>query len=161
MKWLAGSCGLLFGSVSEQDTATAGRLSGIWLSRYTYISSSRGNQEFTGQHYMLLLQHEDQLQVRALPGSESQLTMNLSLGGRVAAGFWREVTSRDGYYRGHEFHGVVQMIIDRAGQRMDGRWLGHDREFAAINSGTWTLEFIANETDEDAVLTYSRPVGPA
>ena len=144
--------------VSESDTASQGRLAGIWRSRYTYASSSRDNQQFTGQHYVLLLQHEDQLQVRALPGSQSQLTMNLTIDGRLATGLWRELTSGDGYYRGHEFHGVVQMIIDPAGRRMEGRWLGHDRAVTTINSGGWTLDFIADETDEDAVLRYSRPV---
>lgn len=147
--------------MSEPDAAPEGRLSGIWLSRYTYTSSGRGNQEFTGQHYVLLLQHEDQLQVRALPGSQSQLTMNLSMDGRIATGAWREVTSAGGYYHGHQFHGVAQLILDHAGQRMEGRWLGHDQEVSTINSGAWTLEFIANETDEDAVLMYSRPVEPS
>jgi hypothetical protein len=144
--------------VSEPRTADEGRLAGIWRSRYTYTSSSRDHQEFTGQHYVLLLQHEDQLQVRALPGSESQLTMNLTIGGRVATGLWREVTSAHGYYHGHEFHGVVQMIVDPAGRRMEGRWLGYDRAVTMINSGGWELDFIADETDEDAVLRYSRPV---
>lgn len=144
--------------VTESDTASPGRLAGIWRSRYTYTSSSRDDQVFTGQHYVLLLQHENQLQVRALPGSESQLTMNLSIDGRVATGAWREVTSADGYYQGHEFHGVAQMIIDPAGRRMEGRWLGHDRAVTMINSGGWDLDFIADETDEDAVLMYSRPV---
>jgi hypothetical protein len=144
--------------VSEPGTAIHGRLAGIWRSRYAYTSSSRDDEEFTGQHYVLLLQHEVQLQVRALPGSRSQLTMNLSIDGRVATGAWREVTSADGYYHGHEFHGVVQMIVDPAGRRMEGRWLGHDRAVSVINSGAWTLDFIADETDEDAVLRYSRPV---
>ena len=156
--YLACVRGITLADVSESDTASQGRLAGIWQSRYTYASSSRDNQQFTGQHYVLLLQHENQLQVRALPGSESQLTMNLTIDGRVATGLWREVTSADGYYHGHEFHGVAQMIIDPAGRRMEGRWLGHNRAVTTINSGGWTLDFIADETDEDAVLRYSRPV---
>lgn len=67
--------------MSESDTASQGRLARIWRSRYTYASSSRDNQEFTGQHYVLLLQRENQLRVRALPGSQSQLTMNLTIDG--------------------------------------------------------------------------------
>lgn len=153
-----GEAGITLADVRESDTACQGRLAGIWQSRYTYASSRRNNQEFTGQHYVLLLQHETQLQVRALPGSQSQLTMNLTVDSRVATRLRREVTSADGYYHGHEFHGVVQMIIDPAGRRMDGRWLGHDQAITTINSGGWTLDFIADETDEDAVLRYSRPV---
>jgi hypothetical protein len=147
--------------VSDPGPAVERRLGGIWRSSYTYTSSSRADQEFTGQHYVLVLQHENQLQVRALPGSQSQLTMNLSVDRGVATGAWREVTAADGYYHGHEFHGVVEMIIDPAGRRMEGRWLGHDRAVTAINSGAWTLDFIADETDEDAVLRYSRPVDSA
>ena len=48
-----------------------------------------------------------------------------------------------------------------AGRRMEGRWLGHDRAVTMINSGAWVLDFIADETDEDAVLRYSRPVDSA
>jgi hypothetical protein len=30
-------------------------LTGIWLSRYEYVSSSRGGQRFAGEHYVLLI----------------------------------------------------------------------------------------------------------
>ena len=132
--------------MSDSDTASQGRLAGIWQSRYTYTSSSRDDQEFTGQHYVLMCPARTQIRVRALPGSESQLTMNLTIDGRVATGLWREVTSADGYYHGHEFHGVVQMIVDPAGRRMEGRWLGHDRAVTLINSGGWVLDSITDET---------------
>lgn len=35
--------------------ALRGNRSGIWLSRYEYVSSSRGNQVFTGLHYVVIL----------------------------------------------------------------------------------------------------------
>ncbi|WP_406307640.1 hypothetical protein [Streptomyces sp. NBC_00885] len=53
--------------------------SGVWVSRYEYFSSGR-DSSFTGQHYVVVLQHGNRLTVRSLPGSsDSPLTMD----------FWR------------------------------------------------------------------------
>ena len=47
------------------DPKTAeGPLNGIWLSRYEYVSSGRGGQTFTDLHYVGLLQHGPNIQVR-------------------------------------------------------------------------------------------------
>jgi hypothetical protein len=43
------------------DPKTAeGPLTGIWLSRYEYVSSGRGGQTFTDEHYVMLIQHGSQ-----------------------------------------------------------------------------------------------------
>jgi transcriptional regulator with XRE-family HTH domain len=54
-----------------------GGYSGIWLSRYRYYSSSRG-QELSNAHHVVVLQHSDRLTVRSVHGPEkSLLTMDL------------------------------------------------------------------------------------
>jgi hypothetical protein len=57
----------------------------------------------------------------------------------VATGTWREETSPTGYYKGASYQGTLQMVIDPAGRRISGMWLGFGRDFA-INSGEWRLE---------------------
>ncbi len=81
-------------------TRIAGGYSGIWLSRYEFFSSSR-DSTYTGQHYVVLLQHDDRLTVRSLPGSAaSSLTMDLTVDGNVLTGAWTERTDPQGHYKG-------------------------------------------------------------
>ncbi|NYH43280.1 hypothetical protein HNR22_003007 [Micromonospora jinlongensis] len=61
---------------------------GVWLSRYQYHSSGRGDS-FAGQHFVVVLQHGDRLTVRSLPGSAaSSLSMDLTVDGVVVTGTW-------------------------------------------------------------------------
>ena len=39
-----------------------GPLTGIWRSRYEYVSSSRGGETFTSSHYVMVIQHGDRVQ---------------------------------------------------------------------------------------------------
>jgi hypothetical protein len=49
------------------DPKTAdGPLMGIWLSRYEYVSSGRDGQTFSDEHYVMLIQHGANIQVRSL-----------------------------------------------------------------------------------------------
>jgi transcriptional regulator with XRE-family HTH domain len=130
---------------------------GVWLSRYTYVSSGRGNAEFTGLHYVVLLQHRSRLTVRSLPASaDSTLAMDLSVEGTVVTGTWSEQTSVESYYRGAKYFGAIQMIADPTGHRLNGRWLGFGKE-GEINSGPWSLTFQSADTSRDALARYGRP----
>ena len=40
----------------EDPQAAQGPLTGVWKSSYTFVSSSRGVQEFTSEHYVVLIQ---------------------------------------------------------------------------------------------------------
>jgi hypothetical protein len=60
------------------DPKTAeGPLTGIWRSRYEYVSSGRGGQTFSDEHYVMLIQHGANIQVRSLSESNrSSLIMS-------------------------------------------------------------------------------------
>lgn len=139
--------------------APRGILTGIWLSRYEYYSSGRG-QHLTGLHYVLLLQHDNRLAVNSLPhGSanpDSPLTMDLTVDGNVVTGTWREQTAVDGYYRGATYHGTIQLIVDPTCRRMTGKWLGFGSE-GEINDGPWELVFQDASTSKATVAAYDRP----
>lgn len=136
--------------------ASRGNFSGVWLSRYEYPSSSRGDT-FVGQHFVLVLQHGDRLTVRSLPDSaDGELTMDLTVDGSVVTGTWVEVTATAGYYRGARYHGAVQMMADPTGRRIAGQWVGFGRD-GEINTGPWVLEFRDASTSMKVLEEYNRP----
>jgi transcriptional regulator with XRE-family HTH domain len=132
--------------------AARGNLTGVWVSRYEYYSSSRDGT-FANSHHVLVVQTGDAVTVRSLHGSV--LTMNLTADAEMLTGTWREVTNPDGYYRGATYHGAIQMIVGPTGRRMEGKWLGFGKE-GEINTGPWRLDFQTSATDQKTLRGYDR-----
>jgi hypothetical protein len=139
--------------------APAGNYSGVWLSRYEYYSSGRSDR-FSGEHYVVLLQHGDRLTVRSLPGSSaSPLTMDLTVDGNVITGSWIEQTSPDGYYRGARYHGAIQLLAEPTGRRLAGKWVGFGKDMD-VNTGPWELIFQDASTNKSTLAKYDRRPEP-
>jgi transcriptional regulator with XRE-family HTH domain len=120
----------------------AGNYSGIWISRYDYVSSSR-EQQFTGLHHVVVQQDDNRISVRSLPKSaNSSMGMDLTVDGNILTGTWVEDTDKTGYYRGKRYHGAIQLIADGSGSRLAGKWLGYGKD-NEINSGPWQLDYLA------------------
>lgn len=129
--------------------------SGVWLSRYEYFSSGRGDT-FTGLHYVVVLQHGNRLTVRSLTGSsDSSLTMDLTVDGSVITGTWVEQTAGEGYYRGARYHGAIQLLAEPTGRRMAGKWVGFGKEMD-VNTGPWELVFQDASTNKATLEKYDR-----
>ena len=103
------------------EPANYGPFTGIWLSAYEYRSSGR-DATFTSRHHVLLLQRGARLMVRSLPASESQLSMDLGVNGRVITGTWTEQTKADGYYRGAVYTGAIQLLQESAERSAGSGW---------------------------------------
>ena len=132
-----------------------GTHSGVWLSRYEYYSSGR-DAAFASQHYVVVLQHADQLTVRSLPESAaSSLTIDLTVDGSVITGTWMEHTDPSGYYRGARYHGAIQMVVEPTGRRMAGKWVGFGKDHE-INTGPWELVFQDASTTKATLDQYNR-----
>src|SRR6266568_1086677 len=116
-------------------------IAGAWRSEYPYPSTGRGGT-FTSQHDVDLRWEGSRLAVRSLPSSPSLLTMELAIEGQVVTGTWREATDPDGYYRGREFHGAVQFLLDPGGRQMAGKWVGYGTD--EVNTGDWSLTLTGN-----------------
>jgi transcriptional regulator with XRE-family HTH domain len=128
--------------------------SGIWLSRYEYFSSSR-EEQYAGQHYVVLQQEGSQLSVRSLPGSASStMGMDLVVDGVVLTGTWVEDTDKTGYYRGKRYLGGIQLVSDPSGARLAGKWVGHGKD-GEVNTGPWRLDYQA-ETTKANIAAYNR-----
>lgn len=128
-------------------------LAGIWHSRYVYPSTGRG-KSFSGEHYVVLRQHDNRLVGQSLQHSTgSRLRLELATEKAVATGTWREQTSSTGYYKGAVYHGTLQLVVDPAGRHMNGMWLGFGRDFT-INSGEWTLTWCEANTAKNVQRAY-------
>jgi transcriptional regulator with XRE-family HTH domain len=136
------------------EAKARGPLTGIWLSKYDYPSSSRGNI-YTGAHYVLLIHRGSKVQARSI-GSPGKLLMDLTAEGNVLTGTWREETDPDGYYRGATYHGAIQLTVGPSGHRMKGQWAGFGKD-GEVNSGPWTLDLVSSDTGTEAVERFSAP----
>jgi hypothetical protein len=116
-------------------------LSGIWHSRYFYYSTGRDVHRAC-DHYVVLRQHGNRLIGENVPAqNDSIVRLELTLRGTTATGTWSERTSPTGYYRGREYHGAIQLVVDPMGKAMTGRWVGVDREFN-VNSDIWEFQWV-------------------
>jgi transcriptional regulator with XRE-family HTH domain len=140
--------------IAATRQAPAGDYSGIWLSRYEYVSSSR-SQAFSGLHYVVLTQEGAIASVRSLPNSASStMGMDLTVDGSVLTGTWVEDTDKTGYYKGKRYVGAIQMIANPSGSRIAGKWLGYGKD-GEINSGPWFLDYQSPLSKEN-VAAYDR-----
>jgi hypothetical protein len=139
------------------DMRSSDDFSGIWHSRYVYPSTGRG-KTFAGEHYLVLRQQGARLIGQSLSHSTgSRLRLELAVDKAVATGTWREQTSPTGYYKGTAYHGTLQLVVDPAGRRMSGRWLGFGRGFT-INSGEWELTWREAQTSKTVQRAYQDKV---
>jgi hypothetical protein len=133
-----------------------GERSGIYLSVYEYPSSGRGGT-FTSKHYVLVVQRGAKIAVRSVPGSASELTMDLSVNGRLLTGTWAEQTQADGRYRGAVYTGAIQLIEDEDPdlRRFAGKWVGFGKD-GETNAGPWSLTLVEEHVSEQAVARWNR-----
>lgn len=129
------------------------RLDGIWLSRYSYHSSSR-NEDLTGEHYVALRAVAGGVTGESLPHSTgSELRMDLTIEGSLITGTWIERTSPTGHYAGATYHGTIQLVADLTDRRMEGQWIGFGKNFK-INNGRWTLTFVDGNLSRRGLQQY-------
>ncbi|WP_425608618.1 XRE family transcriptional regulator [Streptomyces albipurpureus] len=133
--------------------------SGVWLSRYEFYSSSRG-EAYEGKHYVVIVQHGNRLTAQSLPGASSNpfspLTLDLTVERNVVTGTWVEQTAADGYYNGARYHGAIQLLVEPTGRRMAGKWVGFGKDFD-VNTGPWELRLVDRSTSKAALEGYSQP----
>ena len=141
---------------AEDIGVVYGPLTGIWLSEYSYPSSSR-QKIYTSRHYVLILQRGQGLIVRSLPEQESTLSLDLTVNGKMTKGNWTEITSNGGYYQGAVYDGTIQMEINQAGDRMKGKWLGFGRDPGEINDGPWTFTKVSSEYNKETRQKWDVP----
>lgn len=145
---------------AEESAENPGQhYSGIWLSRYEFFSSGRG-ETFSATHHVVLVQHGARLTGHSLPGAssnpDSPLSLDLTVDGNVVTGTWVEQTATSGYYAGARYHGALQLLVEPTGRRMAGKWVGFGKDFD-VNTGPWELVFKDLSMSKATLDSYSRP----
>ncbi|GGP94419.1 hypothetical protein GCM10010278_85370 [Streptomyces melanogenes] len=145
------------GAVQTAVQGAQENMSGVWLSRYEFFSSSR-DATYEGKHYVVIVQHGSRLTAQSLPGAssnpDSPLTLELTLDRNVVTGVWTEQTASDGYYQGARYHGALQLLVEPTGRRMAGKWVGFGKDFD-VNTGPWELRLMDRSMSKATLERYS------
>ena len=105
-----------------------------WISQYVYSVG-------TSTHSIQFQQVNNLIVGKSLPNSEgSEINMELKLDKNVLTGTWRERTSHKGPYKGEEFYGAVQFILNDHATEAEGKWLGFNKDKTKVNTGEWILK---------------------
>jgi len=117
--------------------------SGIWRCTYWYPSDSR-NGEDVSEYYAKIHKKGHELVLESLPNkTDSYMLVHLTVDGNLVTGTWHENTSPQGFFKGMEYSGAMQLIISDDKTRMDGKWVGVgvDRtvEKPRIYTGKWEI----------------------
>ena len=135
------------------------RLTGIWLSRYQYVSTTRG--PIQRHHHVTVFENsENQVGISSIEHSnDSPVQLDLVRDRQVLTGTWTEFTAVDGHYRGARYHGAIQLVVDPTGRSARGRWVGYDRA-GDVDSGPWELTLLTTGSGPGAVREHARPAAP-
>ncbi|MEV0849285.1 helix-turn-helix transcriptional regulator [Streptomyces sp. NPDC049954] len=152
---IAQALGLSVYVLGGEQPAGGGSLSGVWHSRYTYVSTGKG--EVTRHHHVLIRQTGNRLRGESLPGSnDSPIFLDLNQDGPALTGTWTERTAAGGYYRGAVYHGALQLLVEPTGRDMAGKWVGFDKTFQ-VDAGPWQLSFVTADTTRGTLARLNRP----
>ncbi len=117
-------------------------LSGIWQSLYSYGRGRQSKHRVKLQHIGKKINGSSIVDI-----SKSELTFDLELERNFLTGTWRERTSHQGEYKGKIFFGALQFILDPRARRMEGKWVGFNKDESEENTGEWALTEIRASSD--------------
>jgi hypothetical protein len=114
---------------------------GIWHCAYAYPSNQHKGEDVS-EYYAKVHQRGTVLTLQSLPNQiNSYMFLKLRVNGEIATGTWEETTSPDGEFAGATYSGAVQLLVNKDGDHMEGKWVGvgQDKGKHQIFTGTWTL----------------------
>lgn len=121
--------------------------SGIWHSAYRYVNKLEptGN---VSEHDLKIYRTGKQIVLQSIPNPEgsyfvARLTLDDDL--RILTGTFEEETSPTGTYKGQDYYGACQLLIDPNGNAMHGKVVLYNLEMQII-TGDWELTRTDKET---------------
>lgn len=117
---------------------------GTWHSTYWYPSNDHSGED-TSEYEVTARQDGNQLVLESQKTtSGAYIIIRLSVDDDLATGTWHETTAPEGSFKGMIYSGALQLIIDKDGQRMEGKWVGIGRDYEKnqpdIYTGKWELQ---------------------
>ena len=118
-----------------------------WKLTHWYPSNNHEGED-SDEHEMKSYWHESTLILESLPQDNgSYMLARLHLQDNVATGNWYENASLTGEYKGAQYSGAGQLIVDPTTHHMEGLWAGagynHDSNKLQVYSGRWKIVPIA------------------
>lgn len=125
------------------DSKKLGDMPKKWKLTHWYPSNNHDGED-SDEHEMTSYWHEATLVLESLPQDNgSYLLARLHLQDNVATGNWYENASVEGEYKGAQYSGAGQLIVDPKTHRMEGLWAGagynHELEKMQIYTGRWEV----------------------
>ncbi len=113
--------------------------SGVWHCAYDYTSSTTAGK-FTSEYDAKVHSIGNQVIIQSIPNDFGDyIFIKLVRDNRILTGDWYEQTSPKGRYKGAIYYGALQLIISEDGNKMNGKWVGFDRQMN-VRSNNWRLE---------------------
>jgi len=114
-----------------------------WKATHWYPTSDDDGEE-SDQHEMKSYWSGDTLVLESVPpGDGSYMLIRLHIQDGVATGNWYETASLHGEFKGAEYSGAGQMLIDPDTNRMEGLWAGagynREQKKMQIYTGRWEI----------------------
>jgi hypothetical protein len=128
--------------------STDTKFTGLWHSSYWFPSNDIIGEEVS-EYDMKVHQNGDELIFESLPNEEkSYMFIKLKLEDGIAIGTWHESTSPTGAFKGAQYNGAGQLVVDLGGTILEGKWAGagydHKLEEMRIYSGNWEIRRLAD-----------------
>ena len=120
-------------------TSNGTTFAGTWQCRYWYPSNTHDGEDIS-EYEVTINQTGNKLVLQSLPNKEeSYMLARLVVDGDVVTGTWQENTSPHGEFAGLIYSGAVQLLLDKARDRMEGKWVGVGQEDGKkkIYAGRW------------------------
>jgi len=122
---------------------TAGGLAKLWRCTYWYPSNTRLSDD-ASEYKMKAYADGDALVFESIPNDEgSYMFVRLTVTDGVAVGSWHETTSPTGEFKGANYNGSGQLIVNSKTHYMEGKWVGagydHKLKRLRVYTGSWEL----------------------
>jgi hypothetical protein len=127
----------------RQIMADSNDFTGSWRCVYWYPSNTRDGDD-PSEYTMEAYRHGNNLILESMPNEEqSYMLVRLKITDNIATGNWHETTSASGEFKGAQYSGAGQLIVDPETRQMKGKWAGaginHETNKMEIYAGNWEI----------------------
>jgi hypothetical protein len=117
--------------------------SGLWRCVYWFPSNKYAGDE-PSEYTMKGHKKGDTLILESTPNDiNAYMFIKLTMDDMVATGTWHETTSPDGEFKGAQYSGAGQLVVNPDTYFMEGKWAGagydHELRKMRVYTGAWQI----------------------
>jgi len=121
----------------------------LWRCAYWYPSNKRVGEDVS-EYRMKSYEDDDTLVLESLPTEDgSYMLVRLTIEDDIAIGTWHETTSPTGDFKGAQYSGSGQLLVDPKTYYMEGKWAGagfdHKLQKMRVYNGNWVIEPVSED----------------